>query len=126
EGGHTDWAWLASATARPEDEIVAFMKKKHDDVPTATAIAAALHVELPMIEVMDFRRAGYLPEALLNYLALLGWSPGDDREILSLAELIELFDLERVNTTAARFDPDKLAWMNGTYIKNATLDRLLD
>ena len=67
--------------------------------------------------VGEYREQGYLPEALFNYLLLLGWNPGDDREVLSREEMIRLFDLEKVHVTAAMFDPKKLAWMNGEYIK---------
>ena len=67
--------------------------------------------------VGEYREAGYLPEALFNYLLLLGWNPGDDREMLSREEMIRLFELEKVHVTAAMFDPKKLAWMNGEYIK---------
>ena len=67
--------------------------------------------------VGEYREQGYLPEALFNYLLLLGWNPGDDREVLSRDEMIKLFELEKVHVTAAMFDPKKLAWMNGEYIK---------
>ena len=67
--------------------------------------------------VGEYREAGYLPEALFNYLLLLGWNPGDDREVLTKEEMIRLFELEKVHVTAAMFDPKKLAWMNGEYIK---------
>ena len=67
--------------------------------------------------VGEYREEGYLPEALFNYLLLLGWNPGDDREVLSRDEMVELFELEKVHVTAAMFDPKKLAWMNGEYIK---------
>lgn len=67
--------------------------------------------------VGEYRERGYLPEALFNYLLLLGWNPGDDREILSREEMVKLFELEKVHVTAAMFDPKKLAWMNGEYIK---------
>jgi glutamyl-tRNA synthetase len=66
--------------------------------------------------VLEYRRMGYLPEALVNYLALLGWSPGEDREILPLAEMVERFDLSRVVKTPAVFDPEKLTWMNSRYL----------
>ena len=74
--------------------------------------------------VEDFIKKGYLPEALVNYIALLGWSPGKDEEILSMEELIELFDLERVNKSGAVFDVNKLKWMNGHYIRGATTERI--
>ena len=67
--------------------------------------------------VGEFREKGYLPEALVNYLLLLGWNPGDDREVLTREEMIRLFELEKVHVTAAMFDPKKLAWMNGEYVK---------
>ncbi len=67
--------------------------------------------------VGEYREQGYLPEALFNYLLLLGWNPGDDREVLSREEMIKLFELEKVHVTAAMFDPKKLAWMNGEYVK---------
>ncbi|MFH0953207.1 MAG: glutamate--tRNA ligase [Verrucomicrobiota bacterium] len=67
--------------------------------------------------VGDFREKGYLPEALFNYLTLLGWSPGDDREILSRDELVKLFTLGRVQSSPAKVDLQKLIWMNGEYLK---------
>ena len=112
-----DYGWLAEQTGQPADELLTFMKKKNDRIDLAEGIAKALDIELPMIEVMDFRRAGVLPEALLNYLALLGWSPGDDRELMAIDELIEAFDVARVKKTNAKFDPVKLCWMSGEYMK---------
>jgi glutamyl-tRNA synthetase len=64
------------------------------------------------VAVGDWRRAGFAPEALLSYLALLGFHPGDDREILSREELLEAFTLERVGKSGSVFDPDKLRWVN--------------
>ena len=69
--------------------------------------------------VGEFREQGYLPEALFNYLLLLGWNPGDDREVLTRDEMVELFDIEKVHVTAAKFDIKKLQWMNGEYIRRA-------
>jgi glutamyl-tRNA synthetase len=67
--------------------------------------------------VGDLREAGYLPEAVRNYLALLGWGAGDDATVLSTEELIERFTLERVSRNPARFDEVKLTWLNGVYIR---------
>jgi len=78
------------------------------------------------VEVFAFRKAGYLPEAMVNYLALLGWNPGNDIERFSLDELIELFAPERVGRTNARFDRDKLLAFNTDAIAAAGEDRLLD
>ena len=72
--------------------------------------------------VGEFRDQGYLPDALFNYLLLLGWNPGDDREVLTKSEMIELFDLSKVHVTAAKFDMKKLQWMNGEYIKRMPKD----
>ena len=74
--------------------------------------------------VKEFREAGYMPESLLNYLALLGWSPGDDREIMSLDEIIAAFNFNQLNKAPAIYDIEKIAWMNAHYIANATLDKL--
>src|SRR5271165_1091584 len=67
--------------------------------------------------VQELRDAGYLPEAVRNYLALLGWGAGDDATVLSTEELIERFTLERVSRNPARFDEVKLKWLNGVYIR---------
>lgn len=67
--------------------------------------------------VGDFREKGYLPEALFNYLALLGWSPGDDREVLNRDEMVHLFSLDRVQSSAAQFDWKKFEWMNGEHLR---------
>ena len=64
----------------------------------------------------DFVDKGYLKEALVNYVALLGWNPGDDREIFSLSELCEAFDVSGMSKSPAIFDPEKLTWMNAQYI----------
>jgi glutamyl-tRNA synthetase len=69
------------------------------------------------VAVQDYRALGYLPEAMVNYLALLGWGPGDDREILTLDELIDEFRLEDVNLSPAFFDEKRLAHFNGLYIR---------
>jgi glutamyl-tRNA synthetase len=66
--------------------------------------------------VGDFREKGFLPEALFNYLTLLGWSPGDDREVMTREEMVEAFSLERCQSSAAQVDLKKLTWMNGEYM----------
>ncbi len=74
--------------------------------------------------VAEFRERGYLPEALVNYLALIGWSPGDDEELLPIQELARRFALEDVGHSAGVFDQEKLAWMNRHYMKEAAPARL--
>lgn len=75
--------------------------------------------------VEEFRDQGILPQALYNYLALLGWSPGDDREIMSRDEMIEAFTVERLVSSAAVFDHGKLAWMNAQYMSREPLDQIM-
>src|SRR6478736_2967734 len=74
--------------------------------------------------VKEFRDKGYLPEALVNYLALIGWSPGDNEELLPADELARRFRLENVAHSAGVFDEDKLAWVNRHYLKLCSPDRL--
>jgi glutamyl-tRNA synthetase len=74
--------------------------------------------------VQELRDAGYLPEAVRNYLALLGWGAGDDQTVLSTQELIERFTLERVSRNPARFDEVKLRWLNGVYIRKLPVPEL--
>lgn len=95
-------------------------------------IQAPLYAHLPLLHgpdgkklskrhgaasVQELREAGYLPEAVRNYLALLGWGSGDDSTVLSTQELVERFTLERVSRNPARFDETKLKWLNGIYIR---------
>lgn len=75
--------------------------------------------------VREFRERGYLPEALTNYLALLGWSPGEGEELLPIDELARRFDLENVGHSAGVFDVEKLAWVNRHYLKAASPERLV-
>ncbi len=75
------------------------------------------------VSVMQYREDGYLPEALLNYLVRLGWSHGD-REIFSLDEMIELFDVNDVNVAASTFNPEKLLWLNQQYIMAAAPEKI--
>ena len=76
--------------------------------------------------VADYRQVGYLPDAFVNYLALLGWSPGGNRELISRQELVELFDISRVRKTAAQFDQQKLDWLNSQHVKHMPVDRLTE
>ena len=85
------------------------LSKRHGD----TAVAA-------------YRNAGYLPEALVNYLALLGWNPGEDDTVLPLDEMVRRFDLAAVSRNPAIFDPDKLEWMDGVYIRDLPVDEFVD
>ena len=75
--------------------------------------------------VTEYRENGYLPGALVNFIALLGWSPGHDQELLTRQEMTEKFTLKRVNKTSARFDYTKLDWMNGKYIQDLPVEDLV-
>jgi glutamyl-tRNA synthetase len=77
------------------------------------------------VSIAWYREEGFLPEAICNYLALLGWSPGDDRENITMQELVDLFTVERVNSSPARFDMKKLEAINGDKIRALTLDEFL-
>jgi glutamyl-tRNA synthetase len=78
------------------------------------------------VAVEEYRNQGILPEALLNFLALLGWNPGDEREIFFPDELIQEFDLNRVGSSNAVFDVKKLQWMNAKYLSLVSLDRVIE
>ena len=77
------------------------------------------------VSINWYREHGYLPEAICNYLALLGWSPGDDKENITMDELVSLFTIERVNSSPAKFDIKKLEAINGDKIRALTLDEFL-
>ena len=74
---------------------------------------------------LEYRDQGYLPDVIFNFLALLGWSPGDDTEVMSRDEIVRRFSIERINDSPAIFDSDKLEWMNGYYIRNMDADQLV-
>ena len=78
------------------------------------------------VAVEDFMKKGYLPEALVNYIALIGWSPEENKEILTMEELEKEFSLERVSKSSGVFDVNKLNWMNNHYIKESSLDKITD
>ena len=78
------------------------------------------------VSIIDYREQGYLPQTMFNFLSLIGWSLDDKTEIMSRQELIDNFSLERISRTAAIFNPDKLTWMNGVYIRNLTADEFFE
>ena len=77
------------------------------------------------VSVEEYKKEGFLPEALANYLILLGWFPGEDREILSLDEAVKLFDIGDMSDVQAKFDIQKLRWLNGEYIMKEKTEELL-
>lgn len=78
------------------------------------------------VYVTDYREAGYEPEALLNFLALLGWSPGTEQELFALDEMIDAFSLDRVGSSGVQFDLDKLRWVNEHYVRDLSVEALAE
>ena len=78
------------------------------------------------VAVSDYRKEGFLPEAVINYLMLLGWSPGGNQEKIDLASAVKKFSIKRINKAAAIFSMDKLKWLNGQYIKEMPAGKLTD
>jgi len=76
------------------------------------------------VSVQQYREEGYEPDALLNFLALLGWNPGDDRELFSITELTEAFSIERIGSSGVQFNLDKLRWFNQQYLRSRTPQEL--
>lgn len=76
--------------------------------------------------VSDYRKDGFLPEALVNYLMLLGWSPGDNQEVISLESAVKKFSIKKVNKAAAAFSMDKLKWLNAEYLKKMPEEKLAE
>jgi glutamyl-tRNA synthetase len=75
-------------------------------------------------DILDYAKEGYLPEALINFLASLGWNDGTEQEIFSVDELIDKFSLDRVQRGSARFDEKRLLWMDGSHIRSLPIDQL--
>jgi len=118
---------LASAGEISNEDVEQFIAgKSAPDMPAIEGMADWLGVELPEINVVDFLRSGYLPEAMVNFLALLGWNPGDDREIMTLDELIEAFDINRLTKSNSLFDRKKLLSFNTEHISMAKPEKLLE
>jgi glutamyl/glutaminyl-tRNA synthetase len=121
-----DSANLAEAGGISVEDVHSFIDgKSTPDMPSINAMAEALGVHLPEINVVDFRRGGYLPEAMVNFLALLGWNPGDDREVMSVNELIEAFDLGRLTKSNSLFDRKKLVSFNTEHMRMVGRDKLI-
>ena len=77
------------------------------------------------VAVSDYRKQGFLPQALVNYLLLLGWSPGNNQEVIDLASAVKKFSIKKVNKAGAVFSMDKLKWINGEYIKRMSTEELV-
>jgi len=123
-------AEIASPASLAVSQLEDWIKdsKQQLDLPQQAALMRVIGLkesELPEILVHDFRKNGYLPEALLNFLALLGWNPGGDREIMTVDEMIQLFDVKDINKGNAKFNREKLLAFNTETAAKATPPRLL-
>ncbi len=114
---------------------------KHMELYRAFGVEAPKFAHIPLIlnpdgskmskrdtgaSVQSYIEQGYAPEALRNYLCLLGWSPKDNREIMPIAEVVEIFDLKNINRRGAGFDLDKCFWVNGQYLAKMSLERFVE
>ena len=121
-----DFDKLTETCGLSREELDAFIKGKNTpDMPVIDKMAEFLKVPLPEINIVDFFRSGYLPETMVNFLALLGWNPGDDREIMKIDELVESFDISRLSKSNSLFDRQKLLSFNTEHIKMASPEKLL-
>ena len=107
---------LEEKVGLPWTTLAGFLDGKNDDEPTAAMIADRLDVDLPEIDVIDFRMRGYLPEVICNYVSLLGWSPGNNIEQFDRKYLMMRFGLDRIGKSNARFDRQKLQAFNADAI----------
>jgi glutamyl/glutaminyl-tRNA synthetase len=98
--------------------------KSTPDMPEINAMAEFLKIPLPEINIVDFSKSGYLPETMVNFLALLGWNPGDGREIMKIDELVESFDISRLTKSNSLFDRQKLIAFNTEHLKMVSSEKL--
>ncbi len=109
---------IAQVGGITEEDLAAFLAGKSvPDMPAVDAMAEYLGVHLPEINIVDFFRSGYLPSTMVNFLALLGWNPGDQREVMKVEELIESFDISRLTKSNSLFDRQKLLAFNTEHIR---------
>jgi len=121
-----DFDRLAEVTSLGREDLDAFIDgKSTPDMPVIDKMAEFLKVPLPEINIVDFFKSGYLPETMVNFLALLGWNPGDNREIMKIDELIEAFDISRLTKSNSLFDRQKLLAFNTEHIKMIPSEKLL-
>ncbi len=107
-------------------EALGFKIPEFAHLPLILGESGRLSKRTGAVAISDYRKSGYLPQALVNYLLLLSWSPGDDREVIDIEEAVKLFDIKNVNKTAASFDKKKLKWMNNQYIKKEDPKKLME
>ena len=121
-----DLETLAAAGNISSEQLDSFIRgKTMPDMPNIDAMAKHLGVALPEINIVDFFKSGYLPETMVNFLALLGWNPGDNREIMQVEELIGAFDISRLTKSNSLFDRQKLLAFNTEHIRMVSNEKLL-
>jgi glutamyl-tRNA synthetase len=126
ELGEADYEMLADAGGISVEDVRSFIAGKSvPDMPSINSMAEAIGVHLPEINVVDFAENGYLPEAMVNFLALLGWNPGDDREVMGVDELIGAFDLGRLTKSNSLFDRKKLLSFNTEHMRLVERSKLI-
>jgi glutamyl/glutaminyl-tRNA synthetase len=122
-----DHVQLAKIGGITPDEVQSFVEAKTTpDMPAIGAMAEYLGVHLPEINIVDFFRSGYLPETMVNFLALLGWNPGDQREIMTVEELVRSFDLSRLTKSNSLFDRKKLLAFNTEHLRLTGPEKVLE
>jgi len=124
---HLDDDRVRELAGLDDPELVSAWRNGETQLPAAALLRLARHlrVHVPEIDIHDFRRSGYLPEVLVNFIALLGWNPGTPQEKFTLQELCAVFSLERVGKTNARFDREKLMAFNTAALEAASPERKL-
>jgi len=117
---------LAAKAGISGEELDRFLRGKTvPDMPVIDKMAEVLGVALPEINVVDFLKSGYVPEAMVNFIALLGWNPGGDKEIMTRDELVASFDLSRLAKSNSLFDRKKLLSFNTEHIRMLPKEKLL-
>ncbi len=117
---------LAEVGGITADALRSFLRgETTPDIPAIEAMAEHLGVRLPEINIVDFFRSGYLPETMVNFLALLGWNPGDQREIMTVEELVRSFDLTRLTKSNSLFDRKKLLAFNTEHLRIEPPEKVL-
>jgi glutamyl-tRNA synthetase len=117
---------IAANSALSVEDVYDFLDgKKMPDMPDVERVAEFLGISLPEINIIDFFRSGYLPETMVNFLALLGWNPGDQREIMTVEELVRSFDPSRLTKSNSLFDRKKLLAFNMEHLRIEPREKVL-
>ncbi len=121
---------VSAASGVPGDRLDQWLKTDTmqldlSEQPKVMGVVGLKEADLPEVMINDFRKSGYAPQVLLNFLALQGWGPGGDREAMSLEEMVALFTLDRVNPSNPKFNREKLRAFSTDYFAAATMEKLI-